>query len=173
MARFSIQLPDNLAARFDAVAWAAGGRSAMLRRLIAENVGDASAALRPGRGGGSSSAVTFYLSPAELARVDLEAAAMGLRRSAWTVALIRRRLAGHPRFSRDAEVAVLAIQAEVYRIGVNVNQIARSLNDANHEERSAELVLDQLDALRRELRAQLGGLRKAFEGNLAYWHVEG
>jgi hypothetical protein len=173
MATFGVQLPDDLAARFDAVAWAAGGRSVMLRRLIAESVGDVSASLIARRPSPLSSKVKINFSHDELAHVDLEAASMGMSRSTWIVALIRRRLAGHPRFSRDAEVAVLEIQAEVYRIGVNVNQIARSLNEARGREGSVELVLDELNGLRRELRAQLEGLRKAFEGNLAYWQAEG
>ena len=69
-------------------------------------------------------------------------------------------------------IALLAIQGEVRRIGVNVNQIARALNTAVVEGKVLDLESAYLDALRTELRAHMFTLREAFEGNLAYWAVE-
>ena len=66
----------------------------------------------------------------------------------------------------------LAIQGEVRRIGVNVNQIARALNTAVMEGKVLDLEIAYLDALRTELRAHMFTLREAFEGNLAYWAAE-
>ena len=87
-------------------------------------------------------------------------------------ALIRHRLRGKPTFASDQAVALLAIQGEVRRIGVNVNQIARALNTAVMEGKVLDLEVAYLDALRTELRAHMFTLREAFEGNLAYWAVE-
>lgn len=94
---------------------------------------------------------------------------MGLTPSGWAAALIRHRLHCKPTFPRGETVALLAIQGEVRRIGVNVNQIARALNTAVMEGKVLDLEVAYLDALRTELRAHMLTLREAFEGNLAYW----
>ena len=101
-----------------------------------------------------------------------EAASMALTPNGWAAALIRHRLHSKPTFPRDQAVALLAIQGEVRRIGVNVNQIARALNTAVMEGKVLDLEMASLDALRTELRAHMFALRQAFEGNLAYWAVE-
>jgi hypothetical protein len=101
--------------------------------------------------------------------VDAEARKVGLTRCAWVAALVRRRLAGKPTFSRPDELALLAIQAEFRRIGVNVNQIARALNTAVMEGKVLDLEVAYLDDLRAEIVGHMTVLREAFEGNLAYW----
>jgi hypothetical protein len=101
-----------------------------------------------------------------------EAAAMALTPNAWAAALIRHRLHGKPTFPRAEAVPLLAIQGEVRRIGVNVNQIARALNTAVMEGKVLDLEVAYLAALQTELRAHMSTLRQAFEGNLAYWAVE-
>lgn len=112
------------------------------------------------------------LVPTDAAGVDREAAAMGLRRAAWVAALVRRRVCGRPTFSRSDELSLIAIQTELRRIGVNVNQISRAINTAVVEGNVLDLELAYLDELRAEIRAQMTTLREAFEGNLAYWEVE-
>ena len=97
---------------------------------------------------------------------------MALTPNGWVAALIRHRLQGKPTFGPGETIALLAIQGEVRRIGVNVNQIARALNTAVMEGKVLDLEIAYLDALRIELRAHMFTLREAFEGNLAYWAVE-
>lgn len=105
----------------------------------------------------------------ERSGVVREAAAMGLRPSAWVAALVRHRVHGSPRFSAAGELSFLAIQGEVHRIGINVNQIARALNTAIIEGRVVDLEVSYLDDLRQELRGHLRGLAEVLRGNLAYW----
>lgn len=169
---FSVRVPDDLAGRFDAAAAPVGGRSAMLRRLIADAAAGSAAASTswPVRRDGAR--LMVRLGVAETAGVDAAAAAMGLRRAAWVAMLVRRHVRGRPGFSRPDELSLIAIQGEIRRIGVNVNQIARALNTAVMEGRVLDLELAAIDDLRRELRAHLVGLREAFEGNLGYWAVE-
>ena len=97
---------------------------------------------------------------------------MGLTPNAWVAALVRNRLRGTPRFRRPEELALIALHAEVRRIGVNVNQIARALNTAVMEGRVLDTELGAVEELRRELRAHMVGLGEAFRGNLAYWAVD-
>ena len=169
MANLSIRVPDDLLARFDAAAGDQGGRAPTLRRLM-----DQAAAGSPshGRLPARPLKLTVRLADDDGDHLAREAAAMGLTPNAWAAALIRHRLHGKPTFPRGETVALLAIQGEVRRIGVNVNQIARALNTAIMEGKVLDLEVAYLDALRTELRAHMFTLREAFEGNLSYWTVE-
>lgn len=170
MANLSIRVPDELLARFDAAAGGQGGRAPTLRRLMdqAAAASPPSAARLPTR----PLKLTVRLADEDGPGLAREAAGMGMTPNGWAAALIRHRLRGRPTFPRADAVALLAIQGEVRRIGVNVNQIARALNTAVMEGKVLELELAYLDALRTELRAHVLTLREAFEGNLAYWAVE-
>ena len=170
MANLSIRVSDDLLARFDACAGGQGGRAPTLRRLMDQ------AAAGPSSPGGRLPTrplkLTIRLAANDGDGLAREAAAMGMTPNGWAAALIRHRLHGKPTFPRAEAVALLAIQGEVRRIGVNVNQIARALNTAVMEGKVLDLELAYLDALRTELRAHMFALREAFEGNLAYWAVE-
>ncbi len=168
----SARVTDDVAARFDAASAAAGGRSAMLRRLVEDVARSASmgGTLTPGRR--DAARLMVRLAAPEARHVADQAAAFGLPRAAWVAALVRRHASGAPRFARPDELALIAIHGEVRRIGVNVNQIARALNTAVIEGRVLDLELGALDDLRRELRAHIAGLGEAFAGNLAYWAAD-
>jgi len=170
MANLSLRVSDDLLARFDAAAGGQGGRAPTLRRLM-----DQAASGSPSQVGRLPSRpvkLTVRLAGDDGDRLAREAAAMGLTPNGWAAALIRHRLHGKPTFPRAEAIALLAIQGEVRRIGVNVNQIARALNTAIMEGKVLDLEIAYLDALRTELRAHMFTLREAFEGNLAYWTVE-
>jgi hypothetical protein len=170
VANLSMRVSDDLLARFDAAAGSQGGRAPTLRRLM-----DQAAAGSPSQVGRLPSRplkLTVRLTDDDGDGLSREAAALGLTPNGWAAALIRHRLHGKLTFPRAEAVALLAIQGEVRRIGVNVNQIARALNTAVMEGKVLDLEVAYLDALRTELRAHMFTLREAFEGNLAYWAVE-
>jgi hypothetical protein len=170
MADFKLRLSNDLAARFDAWAAGRGGRSPALRHLIEQACSDASVPLRrlPVR----PVKLTVRLAAGDARGLDVAAAEMGLTRNAWVAALIRRRLHAKPSFRRSDELSLAAMQTELRRIGVNVNQIARALNTAVLEGKVLDLELAYLDDLRAEIREHILALREAFEGNLAYWQAE-
>lgn len=170
MANLSIRVPDDLLARFDAAAGGQGGRAPALRRLMDQVA--AAAAAPVGRLPTRPLKLTVRLAEEDGAGLAREAAAMGLTPNGWAAALIRNRLHGKPTFRRSDGVALLAIQGEVRRIGVNVNQIARALNTAVMEGKVLDLEVAYLADLQTELRAHMATLRGAFEGNLAYWAAE-
>jgi hypothetical protein len=169
MAIFSVRVSDQFAARFDAAAGQTGGRSALLRQLMARAV--AAAPVRPAGPAGPRTAarIMVRLAAPDAAGVDREAAAMALSRAAWVAALVRRRVRGKPSFRRPDELSLIAVQTELRRIGVNVNQMARALNTAVLAGEVLDLELAYLRDLRAEIRGHMRGLRAAFEGNLAYW----
>lgn len=170
MANLSIRVADDLLARFDAAAGGQGGRAPTLRRLMDQAAVAAPAPV--GRLPTRPLKLTVRLAEEDGADLAREAAAMGLTPNGWAAALIRHRLHGRPTFRRSEGVALLAIQGEVRRIGVNVNQIARALNTAVMEGKVLELEVAYLADLQTELRAHMSTLRGAFDGNLAYWAAE-
>jgi hypothetical protein len=173
MADFKLRLPNDLATRFDGWAAERGGRSPALRHLIEQASGHGPRSCEaPGRLGSRPMKLTVRLAAADGRGLDTAAAEMGLTRNAWAAALIRQRLHGRPTFCRSEELSLIAMQTELRRIGVNVNQIARALNTAVMEGKVLDLELAYLDDLRAEIRAHMLALHEAFKGNLAYWQVE-
>ena len=171
MAKISVRVPDELAARFDRAARLQGGRAALLRRLMAAAAGGVSA-VKPVPRPRAPVRVFVRLSALECATLDADAAALGLRRATWIAALVRRRLLDRPTFAPKDELALIGVRAEIRRIGVNVNQIARALNTAVFEGRVLDAELASIDDFRRELQAHMAALGEAFAGNLAYWEVD-
>lgn len=106
-----------------------------------------------------------------VAGLKAAAADMGMPRNRWIAALVHRRLLGRPKFNPAEALSLLAIQAELRRIGANVIPIARALNAAALEGGVADVEPIDLDELRREMRSHVLALREAFEGNLAYWET--
>lgn len=170
MANLSVRVPDETLSRFDGWAGAHGGRAPALRRLMDQAAADPSAPAErlPAR----PLKLTVRLSAEDGRGLAGDAVAMGLTPNAWAAAVIRHRLHGRPTFRRRDEIELIAMRAELRRIGVNVNQIARALNTAVLEGRVLDLELSYLDALRAEIRAHIAALGEAFEGNLAYWQGE-
>jgi len=170
MADFKLRLPDDLATRFDGWAAERGGRSPALRHLIEQAIADRPACSdTPTRLGGRPAKLTVRLAAEDARGLDAAAAEMGLTRNAWAAAVIRRRLQARPTFRPSDELSLIAMQTELRRVGVNVNQIARALNTAVMEGRVLDLELGSLDDLRAEIRGHMTALREAFAGNLAYW----
>lgn len=173
MADFKLRLSDDLAARFDAWAGSHGGRSPALRRLVDQACSGSHA--RPAAGaplGPRPRKLTVRLTAADGVSLDAAAAALGLTPNAWAAALVRRRLTGRPTFAQRDMAALIAVQAELRRISVNMGQMTRALHAAVSAGRVPEVRPAAVDELRRELRAHMTALREAFAGNLAYWDVE-
>lgn len=173
MVSFNVRVPDELGALFDDWAGARGGRSPALRQLIGEACHrPVSRPSAPGRLAGRPAKLTVRLTKADARGLGAAAADVGLTPNAWLAALARRRLHERPTFPAEQALAALAIQAELRRIGVNINQIARALNTAVMEGKVLDLEVASLTAFRSEIRAHLQGLRAAFDGNLAYWQTD-
>lgn len=104
----------------------------------------------------------------ELARpLGAHARAMEMAPSKWIEALIRRRLLQVPRLARPDELAFIAIQVELRRIGVHIHHVLNQLEAAAGRDDPEHL--RQLVAYAAEVRVHLARLRAAFQGNLDYW----
>jgi len=169
MDRFTVRLPPDLALRFDAAASVCGGRSRLLRRLIEASAVDGEPRAGPAPAEPLAGKLTLRLGAADLTAVEAAAVAVGLSRTQWVVALVRRRLHAQPQLSPPEAAAFIEIQRDLRRIGVNLNQIARTVNATVPGGRAPDLELARIFAFAEEVRGGLSGLRRAFEGNLDYW----
>ena len=169
MDRLTLRVSPDLIRRFDAAAAGQGGRSRLLRRLMDGAAQASLPAPEDAPPTARSGKLTLRLGEADLRLLEREAAATGLSRTQWSVALIRRRLHDRPQFSRPDAVALIEVRRELRRIGVNINQIARALNTAVMDGMVLDLELAQLGAFQAEISAWVEALGEAFEGNLAYW----
>jgi hypothetical protein len=172
MATLYARVPDDLAARFEGVAAAFGGRSARLRQLVEGDCGVAPTAICGVSERRSAMRLMVRLASPEARHVATESARFALPHAGWVAALVRRHARGAPTFVRSDALTLIALQGELRRIGVNVNQIARAMNTAVMEGRVLTLELASIDDFRRELRDHLLALREAFLGNLAYWEAD-
>ncbi|WP_295216129.1 plasmid mobilization relaxosome protein MobC [uncultured Brevundimonas sp.] len=172
MDRFTLRLPADLARRFDAAAVSRGGRSRYLRTVMEA----AANAPLPDLAGPCAAVgrakLTIRLSLEDMALLEAEATRIGLLRTQWVVALIRRRLCGGLQLTPPETMALIGMRRELNRIGVNINQIARALNTAVMEGQVLDAEVFQLAAFASEIRAHVSGLDEAFSGNLAYWSAE-
>lgn len=169
MDRLTLRVSPDLIRRFDAAAAGQGGRSRLLRRLMDGAAQASLPAPEDAPPTARSGKLTLRLGEADLRLLEREAAATGLSRTQWSVALIRRRLHDRPQFGRPDALALIEVRRELRRISVNINQIARALNTAVMEGAVLDLELAQLGAFQAEISAWVEALGEAFEGNLAYW----
>lgn len=173
MAFFGLRLPDDLAARFDAKATAAGGRSALLRKLI-------DGALEDGRDTLSETAsprtrttdrLQLRLMREDIVQLDAAADARGLKRTEWLVMLLRRRLHATSPPPRADRVLIAQSWRELNRIGINLNQAVHALHAATMVDSRLDLAREaaRVASFRDEVADQLRVLGRALKGDMAYW----
>jgi hypothetical protein len=172
MAFFGIRLSDDFAARFDAFAGSRGGRSQVLRRLMAAALVEAGSAApedgtRSARG--RSEKLTLRLGAEERAALDAASAAAGMRRTEWASACLRARLARRPQFNRDQALALVEARQELARIGANLRELVRVVRDGDLPPEAVPGAVAQVEAFRGEVRGQLAGVRGAIDGAADYW----
>lgn len=175
MAFFTLRLPDELASRFDAAARPMGGRSAALRRLIAEVAGsNARRTDVPVRRGVACKRIELRFSDAELAAIDTRAAERGLKRSDWIVSLILARAAEQTPPARDVQSALIDAWRQLKRIGINLNQAVHAVNSAMMEGSRFDLLeeAERIAPFRDEVAIQLAAIGQALDGDLSYWRSE-
>ena len=173
MAFFGLRLPDDLAARFDAKATAAGGRSALLRKLIdgaLENAGDRSSEAASPRTR-TTDRLQLRLMREDIVKLDAAADARGLKRTEWLVMLLRRRLHAMSPPPRADRVLIAQSWRELNRIGINLNQAVHALHAATMVDTRLDLAREaaRVASFRDEVTDQLRVLGRALKGDMAYW----
>src|SRR5258707_4558279 len=90
MALISLRIPDEVAARLSAVAASEGGKSALLRRLIADALSASPARIAP-LPVGRPQKITVRFREREMRQVPEISHQRGMTRTGWIVALVRAR----------------------------------------------------------------------------------
>lgn len=173
MAFFGLRLPDDLAARFDAKATAAGGRSALLRKLIdgaLENAGDGSSETASPRIR-KTDRLQLRLMREDIVQLDAAADARGLKRTEWLVMLLRQRLHATSPPPHGDRVLIAQSWRELNRIGINLNQAVHALHAATMVDSRLDLAREaaRVASFRDEVADQLRVLGRALKGDMAYW----
>ena len=172
MAFFGIRLSDDFAARFDAFAAPRGGRSQVLRRLMAAALAEPGSAAPGGGVGcvrGRSEKLTLRLKAEERSALDRACGAAGMRRTEWVTALLRARLARRPQFNRDQAQALVEARQELARIGANLRELVRVVRDGDLPPEAVTGAVAMVEAVRGEVRGQLAAVRAAIDGAADYW----
>ncbi|UPT92301.1 MobC family plasmid mobilization relaxosome protein (plasmid) [Bradyrhizobium barranii subsp. apii] len=168
MALISLRISDEVAAEFSALAATQGGKSARLRRLIA----DALAAPEPRMLAlpvGRPEKVTVRFRESEMRQLAEVSHQRGMTRTGWIVALVRSRLGSPVQHSPEEHDELRAIVRELNRIGGNINQIARAANASVLQGRVVEPVLAVIRETKLVIETELVQLRNALNGNADYW----
>ena len=170
MALISLRVPDDVAAGFSALAATEGGKSALLRRLIADAL-NASSARIASLPVGAPQKVTVRFRGSEMRQLAEVSHQRGMTRTGWIVALVRSRLGSPVQHSPDEHAVLRAIVRELNRIGGNINQIARAANTSALQGRAVEPDLSVIHDAKSVIKSALAQLRGAFEDNADYWET--
>ncbi|WP_439400339.1 plasmid mobilization protein (plasmid) [Bradyrhizobium sp. PMVTL-01] len=169
MALISLRVSDEVAAEFSAFAATQGGKSALLRRLIADALAAPASrilALPIGR----PEKVTVRFRESEMRQLAEVSHQRGMTRTGWIVALVRSRLGSPIQHSTNEHEALRAIVRELNRIGGNINQIARAANTSLLQGRAVEPDLSAIREAKLVIERELAQLRNALNGNADYWN---
>src|SRR3974377_1863623 len=124
MAFMGFQIDDALAEKCAAMAVSEGGKSALMRRLVEQAIGDGRSLKKEALPTRASRKVTIRLSESELQLLAAGAPQRGMPRTQWIASLVRTRLGFHVQQTHDEGQALRAVARELNRIGGNINQIA-------------------------------------------------
>ncbi|GAA0034019.1 MULTISPECIES: MobC family plasmid mobilization relaxosome protein [Bradyrhizobium] len=169
MALISLRVSDQVASEFSALAATRGGKSALLRRLIA----DALAAPTPRISAlpvGRPEKVTVRFRESEMRQLAEISHQRGMTRTGWIVSLVRSRLGSPVQHSPDEHDALREIVRELNRIGGNINQIARAANTSVLQGRAIEPDLSVIQEAKMVIEREFAQLRRALHGNADYWN---
>ena len=172
MAFFGLRLPDDLAARFDAMAASHGGRSALLRGLVDQALRNPQdEVLVPSPRERTTARVEVRLTATDIERLDAAASERGLKRTEWIVALLRRRLFGKSPPPQADRALISQSWRELNRIGINLNQAVRALNAATMVDSGLDLAREaaRVASFQEEIDGQLRALGRALAGDVSYW----
>lgn len=144
---------------------AGGGDQAFVVRVLAmaakpppPNLGDQH------RLGGDTVLAAVHLSKKEAEEIRRRAEPLGFTRGGWMRALLRAHVRRQPQLPPAILKETTAVRYELQRIGNNLRQIARSLDEGQIHDQ-AGLVLAAWSEARRHLVA----LRATLAGNLLWW----
>ncbi len=159
---------------FDALAEGRGGRSALLRSLLAQALRQAGEApqVQP-RAERTTNRISFRVTDAEMAVLEVRAAERGTDRAGWVKALTRRHLGLKGSVDAGFRESLGLVRKQLQRIGRNLNQATRAGNAVALADNGLQMEgeLRRIIEMRQEVNDQIAALGEALRGDLSYWKV--
>ena len=171
---FSIRLDAAAMSRFDAIAAGQGGRSALLRQLIAKRIADdVDADSEVGEGAPRDRTIRVHLSASEAAVVAEHARGLAVTPARWISLLVRRRIRIGPRVDFGWRVLLVDIRRQLRGVARNLNQATRAVNAAMMEDSGLDLSREvgRLLDMRMDVAEQVGAMDAALLADYAYWQI--
>jgi len=165
-------IEKDLADRFTALARAHGGKSALLRRLVSLAVNGPAAEQSNVMPDPSGRAVhlSVRLSANEVGEVKKAAKARGMKPSQWLRSVVRVRLGAGTQYNAAELHELRALTNQVRKIGINLNQVTRAMNEARLKQVPFDVDVKLLNATREEVRKTLAELQSMARGNVRNWN---
>ncbi len=169
MAFLGFHIDDSTAEKFAARAANEGGKSALLRRLVEQAVGNGESPAPRTLATGASRKVTIRLSESELRSLATIAERRGMNRTQWIASLVRARIGSPIQQTHDERQALRAVARELNRIGGNINQIAHAANLNRLIGSSVKIEAEAIREASARIEAALEELRMTLNRNADYW----
>lgn len=174
MTRLTARIDAETLAAFDAFAQGRGGRSALLRQLIAQathSIGSAPHIERPE--GVTSKRISLRFTETENAVLAHRASQRSTDCARWIKALVRRHLGLRGRVDDGLLAELAPIRMQLLRIGRNLNQAMKAANASMMEGGNKQIQdeLKQIADMRMEISEQVAAVGEAMRGDASYWTV--
>ncbi|ODT64264.1 MAG: hypothetical protein ABS77_01120 [Phenylobacterium sp. SCN 69-14] len=174
MGQFGFRIDDDLVKAFDAYAAKRGGRSKVIRGLMAEalardGVVAPTPPLKPSRVNGNWEGILVKLDRADYGPLDEHAASLGMSRGQWIVSLVKRRLKGGRQYNPIDRKRLATIFQDLRKIEGHLGRAGQSVREAVEVGRSLEQPLALLTQFESRIARISHALHEAFLGNDRYW----
>ena len=174
MTRLIARIDATTLTAFDAYAQGRGGRSALLRNLIAQ-AAEANADrphFKPSEGA-ASNRISLRFTDTEFAVIAHRASQRSTDRSRWIKALVRRHIGLKGRVDDGLLAELAPIRMQLLRIGRNLNQAMKAANASMLEsgDKQIEPELQRIADMRMEISEQIAAVGDAMRGDASYWTV--
>ena len=145
-----------------------------LRQILAKVLGDSSMLSAPPsmdtyRPEKPRARLEVRFTPSEHVKLKAEARQHGFAPTKWIVALVRAQLTGQPHFGQIELEHLAHSNRQLLAIGRNLNQIAKALNCAPHEQGAVRVEL--ITALQVIIRAHTETVSNIMRANVERWSI--
>ena len=174
MTRLIARIDAATLAVFDTYAEGRGGRSAVLRNLIAQateaNVDKPH--FEPSEGT-ASNRISLRFTDTELAVIAHRASQRSTDRARWIKALVRRHIGLKGRVDDGLLAELAPIRMQLLRIGRNLNQAMKAANASMLEsgDKQIEPELRRIADMRMEISEHVTAVGEAMRGDASYWAI--
>ena len=175
MGHFGFRIDDAFVEAFDAYAASRGGRSKVIRDLMAQALAQEGVALppppiKPSRTNGNWEGILVKLDPAEYALLDEHARSTGMSRGQWIVSLVRRRLRGGRQYNPVDRKRLATISQDLRKIEGHLGRASQAVREGVEVGQPLDRPLAMLTQFESWI-VRLGhALHEAFLGNDRYWN---